>query len=358
MPPGVDFASHGTAEGLHAAAMVMVCEQVLRVSAQEAVRTRLFPPQDPPEDDPPAGNAPKSPVPPPKPPSGGFFLNSLSTNDLDDDSLPAKTTGVTDYSYRWYDPVTGRWPSRDPIGERGGVNLYGFVGNDGVNQWDLLGLDKRIITSDCKCPLKIELDFTLVGNVRSKNRYTFAGMNMNIKFSPGGGGGAECKCLTIRAFQVIKRMTTSSETAQTSNLTRKKRTAENGWRVDWPENIDPPVSPPFLDNLPGRPSWKPGQDGQQHDPPITKREGEVFTAKTCFVGVKEDGSKIDLGCLVWGFALLEKGLLSSDRKILQESNQLFMEPMFQCKRDEDVEGAVDHWNIINSGDEFDLKIGE
>jgi len=31
------------------------------------------------------------------------------------------------------------WPSRDPIGERGGINLYGFVGNDGVNKWDILG---------------------------------------------------------------------------------------------------------------------------------------------------------------------------------------------------------------------------
>jgi hypothetical protein len=33
------------------------------------------------------------------------------------------------------------WLSRDPIGERGGVNLYGFVGNDGVNHEDLLGLE-------------------------------------------------------------------------------------------------------------------------------------------------------------------------------------------------------------------------
>jgi len=32
------------------------------------------------------------------------------------------------------------WPSRDPIGERGGLNLYGFVGNDGINWFDLLGL--------------------------------------------------------------------------------------------------------------------------------------------------------------------------------------------------------------------------
>ncbi len=39
-----------------------------------------------------------------------------------------------------YDPLTGRWPSRDPIEEKGGVNLYGFVGNDGLNWWDRLGL--------------------------------------------------------------------------------------------------------------------------------------------------------------------------------------------------------------------------
>jgi len=45
------------------------------------------------------------------------------------------------YGYRFYDPETGRWPSRDPIEEMGGINLYGFVGNDGVNAWDYLGLE-------------------------------------------------------------------------------------------------------------------------------------------------------------------------------------------------------------------------
>jgi RHS repeat-associated protein len=133
-------ASHETAEALNAAAMVTACEQAPRVSAQQAVMAPPSRPQPPPEDDPPAGNAPKSPPPPPKPPSGGFFYNSLPANDLDNDALPAKTTGVTDYTYRWLDPLTGRWKSRDPIGEEGGMNLYGFVGNDGVNVWDYLGL--------------------------------------------------------------------------------------------------------------------------------------------------------------------------------------------------------------------------
>jgi uncharacterized protein RhaS with RHS repeats len=47
------------------------------------------------------------------------------------------------YGYRYYDPVTGRWPSRDPIEEEGGLNLYGFVGNDSINGWDNLGKDPR-----------------------------------------------------------------------------------------------------------------------------------------------------------------------------------------------------------------------
>ena len=42
--------------------------------------------------------------------------------------------------YRFYDPDLGRWLSRDPIGEEGGINLYGYVLNDPLDISDALGL--------------------------------------------------------------------------------------------------------------------------------------------------------------------------------------------------------------------------
>ena len=38
-------------------------------------------------------------------------------------------TGLTNFRMRWYDSVTGRWLSKDPIGLSGGLNLYVFCGN-------------------------------------------------------------------------------------------------------------------------------------------------------------------------------------------------------------------------------------
>ncbi|MDF1713751.1 MAG: RHS repeat-associated core domain-containing protein [Akkermansiaceae bacterium] len=73
--------------------------------------------------------------------------NTTTPPDLPDrkDNYPYdRSTGAPHqihyYGYRYYDPVTGRWPSRDPIGERGGINLYGMVGNDSVGSLDYLGL--------------------------------------------------------------------------------------------------------------------------------------------------------------------------------------------------------------------------
>ena len=47
---------------------------------------------------------------------------------------------VSTSAWAYYSSEQGRWISRDPIGEEGGVNLYAFVGNDPINKVDYLGL--------------------------------------------------------------------------------------------------------------------------------------------------------------------------------------------------------------------------
>jgi RHS repeat-associated protein len=72
-------------------------------------------------------------------------------------------TGLLYYGYRFYDPITGRWPNRDPLGELGhelmtwtevspmtlkeAGNLYLLAANDAINRIDI---DGRIAA--LKCP--------------------------------------------------------------------------------------------------------------------------------------------------------------------------------------------------------------
>ena len=48
-------------------------------------------------------------------------------------------TGLTNFRMRWYDPGTGRWLSKDPIGLIGGMNLYAFCGDNSVCRSDPYG---------------------------------------------------------------------------------------------------------------------------------------------------------------------------------------------------------------------------
>ncbi|MBB5354011.1 RHS repeat-associated protein [Haloferula luteola] len=86
-------------------------------------------------------------------------------------------TGLSYYGYRYYDPVTGRWPSRDPIGERGGINLYGFVGNNAISLLDEYGLEYSEI--NCR---NVSLDFGF-------SAYDVVGGSGNVSLH-----GEKCDC--------------------------------------------------------------------------------------------------------------------------------------------------------------------
>jgi RHS repeat-associated protein len=57
-------------------------------------------------------------------------------------------TGLYYFGYRYYSPRLGRWISRDPIGELGGANLYGYVRNCPATGVDARGEVGDQITCD------------------------------------------------------------------------------------------------------------------------------------------------------------------------------------------------------------------
>jgi RHS repeat-associated protein len=59
-----------------------------------------------------------------------------------------KETGKSLLRHRYYDSAYGRFLNRDPIGYSGGINLYGYVGNNPINESDPSGDDPTNVNDD------------------------------------------------------------------------------------------------------------------------------------------------------------------------------------------------------------------
>ena len=64
-------------------------------------------------------------------------------------------TELNYFGYRYYNSIPGRFINRDPIEEQGGLNLYGFVGNNPIGYVD----------TDGRCAIPIEVGAVIVGAV-------------------------------------------------------------------------------------------------------------------------------------------------------------------------------------------------
>ena len=54
-------------------------------------------------------------------------------------------TGLILCTFRYYDPASGRWINRDPVGYGGGINLYGYARNNTTNLMDSTGYGPMLI---------------------------------------------------------------------------------------------------------------------------------------------------------------------------------------------------------------------
>ena len=96
-----------------------------------------------------------------------FFPHRFSTKYYDAEA------DLYYYGYRYYSPSLGRWISRDPIGEAGGIGLYAFCNNNPVSKTDYNGLTLTYSLSEPSpesWSLKITLPIEIIDCVPEKPR--------------------------------------------------------------------------------------------------------------------------------------------------------------------------------------------
>jgi len=147
----------------------------------------------------------------------------FSTKYQDDD------TGFLYYGYRYYDPSTGRWLSRDPLGEQGGKNVYAAFENDALSSCDALGLSTFGLTFSSEG--RAFFDGNLLGSTRSRNqsglRYDPLAWFENAASQISGCTGGICNSTTDRP----EHEDSSFVTASVKNVSKCTQTVDCSCRL-------------------------------------------------------------------------------------------------------------------------------
>ncbi len=99
----------------------------------------------------------------------------------------------SDYGLRDYGFNFGRWLTRDPIGERGGFNLYGMTGNSPINYWDHLGYYDTTMISNPNEPI----------SQHSTKKILYNSYSESDKACGGRGACAELGAVDKVVFKII-----------------------------------------------------------------------------------------------------------------------------------------------------------
>ena len=101
----------------------------------------------------------------------GIYALSPETAPRQKQPSPQKVSSLD-----FFDANIGRWINRDPIEEQGGINVYGFVGNNGITNIDCLAKNSVTIPGNgFPCDIVVSASFGLyvsgstsqIGNLRN-----------------------------------------------------------------------------------------------------------------------------------------------------------------------------------------------